>query len=68
MMGRELFDLVCRAIGLREIWYFGLQYTNKKQIPCWLEMDKKVQCDYHRISWLTDQIAGEQAASAETGG
>uniref|UniRef100_A0A914WWM5 Moesin/ezrin/radixin homolog 1 n=1 Tax=Plectus sambesii TaxID=2011161 RepID=A0A914WWM5_9BILA len=42
IMGRELFDLVCRAIGLREIWYFGLQYTNKKQIPCWLEMDKKV--------------------------
>ncbi|GMT19313.1 hypothetical protein PFISCL1PPCAC_10610 [Pristionchus fissidentatus] len=40
--GRELFDTVCRIIGLREIWYFGLQYTNKKTIPCWLQMDKKI--------------------------
>ncbi|GMR42524.1 hypothetical protein PMAYCL1PPCAC_12719, partial [Pristionchus mayeri] len=40
--GRELFDTVCRIIGLREIWYFGLQYTNKKEIPCWLQMDKKI--------------------------
>ena len=25
-MGQELFDLVCRTTGLREAWYFGLQY------------------------------------------
>ena len=24
--GQELFDLVTRTIGLRETWYFGLQY------------------------------------------
>ena len=24
--GQELFDLVCRTTGLRETWYFGLQY------------------------------------------
>ncbi|VDN27029.1 unnamed protein product, partial [Gongylonema pulchrum] len=40
--GRHLFDTVCRIIGLREIWYFGLQFVNKKGIPCWLQMDKKV--------------------------
>ncbi|KRY77206.1 Merlin [Trichinella pseudospiralis] len=28
--GRELFELVCRTIGLRETWYFGLQFINKK--------------------------------------
>ncbi|KAH7731904.1 CBR-NFM-1 protein [Aphelenchoides avenae] len=40
--GRQLFDTVCRIIGLREIWYFGLQYTNKKGIPSWLQLDKKI--------------------------
>ncbi|KRZ14253.1 Merlin [Trichinella zimbabwensis] len=29
--GRELFELVCRTIGLRETWYFGLQFINKKE-------------------------------------
>ncbi|CAI4222224.1 unnamed protein product [Auanema sp. JU1783] len=40
--GRHLFDAVCRIIGLREIWFFGLQFTNKKNIPCWLQMDKHI--------------------------
>ncbi|TKR78360.1 hypothetical protein L596_019172 [Steinernema carpocapsae] len=40
--GRHLFDTVCRIIGLREIWYFGLQYTNKKGYSCWLQMDAKI--------------------------
>ncbi|VBB31861.1 unnamed protein product [Acanthocheilonema viteae] len=40
--GRQLFDTVCRIIGLREIWFFGLQFVNKKGIPCWLQMDKKI--------------------------
>ena len=26
--GQELFDLVCRTIGLRETWYFGLQHQD----------------------------------------
>ncbi|CAJ0581045.1 unnamed protein product, partial [Mesorhabditis spiculigera] len=40
--GRHLFDQVCRIIGLREIWFFGLEYTNKKGISCWLQMEKKI--------------------------
>uniref|UniRef100_A0A1I7TEY2 FERM domain-containing protein n=2 Tax=Caenorhabditis tropicalis TaxID=1561998 RepID=A0A1I7TEY2_9PELO len=40
--GRHLFEAVCRIIGLRETWYFGLQYTNKKNIPCWLQNDKTI--------------------------
>ncbi|CAG0893884.1 unnamed protein product [Darwinula stevensoni] len=40
--GQELFDLVCRTIGLRETWYFGLQYQDSKQYEAWLKMDKKV--------------------------
>ncbi|KAJ9594574.1 hypothetical protein L9F63_027442 [Diploptera punctata] len=41
--GRDLFDLVCRTIGLRETWYFGLQYEDSKGFICWLKPDKKVQ-------------------------
>lgn len=40
--GKDLFDLVCRALGLRETWFFGLQYTIKGMCT-WLKMDKKVQ-------------------------
>uniref|UniRef100_A0A6I8RH20 Neurofibromin 2 (merlin) n=1 Tax=Xenopus tropicalis TaxID=8364 RepID=A0A6I8RH20_XENTR len=40
--GKDLFDLVCRTLGLRETWFFGLQYTVKDTIA-WLKMDKKVK-------------------------
>ncbi|XP_058850320.1 merlin isoform X2 [Acipenser ruthenus] len=39
--GKDLFDLVCRTVGLRESWFFGLQY-NIKETVAWLKMDKKV--------------------------
>ena len=39
--GKDLFDLVCRNLGLRETWFFGLQYTIKDTMA-WLKMDKKV--------------------------
>lgn len=41
--GRDLFDLVCRTTGLRETWYFGLQYEDAKGFISWLKLDKKVQ-------------------------
>uniref|UniRef100_UPI003AABC3CB NF2, moesin-ezrin-radixin like (MERLIN) tumor suppressor a isoform X5 n=1 Tax=Centroberyx gerrardi TaxID=166262 RepID=UPI003AABC3CB len=40
--GKDLFDLVCRTLGLRETWFFGLQY-NIKDTVAWLKMDKKVK-------------------------
>ncbi|XP_044304938.1 merlin isoform X4 [Varanus komodoensis] len=39
--GKDLFDLVCRTVGLRETWFFGLQYMIKDTVA-WLKMDKKV--------------------------
>uniref|UniRef100_A0A8C5RLG0 NF2, moesin-ezrin-radixin like (MERLIN) tumor suppressor n=1 Tax=Laticauda laticaudata TaxID=8630 RepID=A0A8C5RLG0_LATLA len=39
--GKDLFDLVCRTLGLRETWFFGLQYMIKDTIA-WLKTDKKV--------------------------
>ena len=43
MVGRYLFDLVCRTINLRETWYFGLQYVDSKGYVVWLKLDKKVR-------------------------
>lgn len=40
--GRDLFDLVSRTIGLRETWYFGLQFEDSKNNFTWLKMEKKV--------------------------
>uniref|UniRef100_UPI003AB03A43 ezrin a n=1 Tax=Centroberyx gerrardi TaxID=166262 RepID=UPI003AB03A43 len=41
-MGKQLFDQVVRTIGLREVWYFGLQFVDTKGFVTWLKFDKKV--------------------------
>ncbi|KAL6106028.1 ezr [Pungitius sinensis] len=40
--GKQLFDQVARTIGLREIWYFGLQFVDSKGFITWLNSEKKV--------------------------
>ncbi|XP_071491966.1 moesin-like [Diadema antillarum] len=40
--GKQLFDQVVKTIGLREIWFFGLQYTDSKGLSTWLKLNKKV--------------------------
>jgi hypothetical protein len=40
--GKQLFDQVVKTIGLREIWYFGLQYKDTKGLTTWLKLNKKV--------------------------
>ncbi|KAJ8392970.1 hypothetical protein AAFF_G00068740 [Aldrovandia affinis] len=40
--GKQLFDQVVRTAGIREVWYFGLQYTDTKGISTWLKVEKKV--------------------------
>ncbi|GFT77315.1 radixin [Nephila pilipes] len=40
--GKQLFDQVVKTIGLREIWFFGLQYTDSKGLTTWLKLNKKV--------------------------
>lgn len=39
--GKDLFDLVCRTVGLRETWFFGLRYT-VKDTYAWLKPEKQV--------------------------
>ncbi|XP_026141238.1 radixin-like isoform X1 [Carassius auratus] len=40
--GKQLFEQVVKTVGLREIWYFGLQYTDTKGFLTWLKLEKKV--------------------------
>ncbi|KAI3386210.1 hypothetical protein SNEBB_010836 [Seison nebaliae] len=40
--GKQLFDQVVKTIGLREIWYFGLQFVDSKGEDNWLQLHKKV--------------------------
>ena len=43
--GKHLFELVTRTLGVREVWYFGLRYTDTKGFMTWLRYDKKVSLD-----------------------
>lgn len=33
---------VVKTIGLREIWFFGLQFVDSKGLLTWLKLNKKV--------------------------
>lgn len=34
---------VVKTVGLREVWFFGLQYTDSKGYVTWLKLNKKVR-------------------------
>ncbi|KAM8854858.1 radixin-like isoform 2-T2 [Spinachia spinachia] len=40
--GKQLFDQVVNTVGLREVWFFGLQCTDSKGYVTWLKLNKKV--------------------------
>ncbi|KAG8232708.1 hypothetical protein J437_LFUL014726 [Ladona fulva] len=40
--GKQLFDQVVKTIGLREVWFFGLQYTDSKGDLTWIKLYKKI--------------------------
>lgn len=40
--GKQLYDQVSRTIGLRETWFFGLQFVDSKGFISWLNNEKKV--------------------------
>lgn len=60
--GKDLFDLVCRTVGLRETWFFGLRYTIKDTYA-WLKPEKRVSekpnqyARHHKaITCITDDL------------
>uniref|UniRef100_A0A3Q1FXE8 Ezrin a n=1 Tax=Acanthochromis polyacanthus TaxID=80966 RepID=A0A3Q1FXE8_9TELE len=40
--GRQLYDQVSRTIGLREMWFFGLQFIDNRGFTTWLNDEKRV--------------------------
>ncbi|XP_025161188.1 moesin/ezrin/radixin homolog 1 isoform X2 [Harpegnathos saltator] len=62
--GKQLFDQVVKTIGLREVWFFGLQYTDNKGDLTWIKLYKKsglsflsrvVPCGLQRICHVMNQ-------------
>lgn len=49
--GKQLFDQVVKTIGLREVWFFGLQYTDNKGDMTWIKLYKKVTDYLYCILW-----------------
>ena len=43
--GKQLFDQVVKTIGLREVWFFGLQYTDSRGDLTWIKL-------YKKVSWI----------------
>uniref|UniRef100_A0A673WXR1 Moesin-like n=1 Tax=Salmo trutta TaxID=8032 RepID=A0A673WXR1_SALTR len=40
--GKQLFNQIVKTIGLRETWFFGLQYQDSKGFSTWLKLNKRV--------------------------
>ncbi|XP_028982680.1 moesin/ezrin/radixin homolog 1 isoform X3 [Diachasma alloeum] len=47
--GKQLFDQVVKTIGLREVWFFGLQYTDIKGDLTWIKLYKKPESALTRV-------------------
>ncbi|XP_032457857.1 moesin/ezrin/radixin homolog 1 isoform X3 [Nasonia vitripennis] len=47
--GKQLFDQVVKTIGLREVWFFGLQYTDIKGDQTWIKLYKKPESAMARV-------------------
>ena len=41
-IGKQLFDQAVKTIGLRELWFFGLQYVDTRGSTAWLKLSKRV--------------------------
>lgn len=40
--GKQLFDKVVRSIGLREAWYFGMEFIDSSNQSAWVDLAKKL--------------------------
>ncbi|XP_065052180.1 tyrosine-protein phosphatase non-receptor type 21-like [Rhopilema esculentum] len=55
--GRECLEKIAQSLGLEELNYFGLQYTNKKQQMRWIEMNKGVKKQLDRNGYNSGKEA-----------
>lgn len=44
----KMWFQVVKTVGLREVWFFGLQYTDSKGYVTWLKLNKKVRDSKHK--------------------
>jgi len=53
-------------VGLREVWYFGLQYTDNKGFLTWLKLDKKVFLILYRKCIVFEPVFAPIRANTNT--
>uniref|UniRef100_A0A669E3J8 Radixin n=1 Tax=Oreochromis niloticus TaxID=8128 RepID=A0A669E3J8_ORENI len=59
--GKQLFDQVVKTVGLREVWFFGLQYVDSKGYITWLKLNKKVTQQDVKKEMLTKSYSVKEA-------
>ncbi|XP_017779446.1 PREDICTED: moesin/ezrin/radixin homolog 1-like isoform X2 [Nicrophorus vespilloides] len=47
---RELFLHICKSIGIRETWFFGLYFMNESQEKIWIDASKKKMSIYRPMA------------------
>ncbi|VTJ90696.1 Hypothetical predicted protein [Marmota monax] len=52
--GKQLFGQVVKTIGLREVWFFGLQYQDTKGFSTWLKLNKKFCAKFYPEELIQD--------------
>lgn len=50
-------------MGLREVWFFGLQYTDSKGYITWLKLNKKARDPKHNFFILVLIISADRLIS-----
>ena len=41
-IGRDLMEQVVEKLGLKEVWFFGLEFKDSKHCSEWLKLKRKV--------------------------
>ncbi|XP_060523806.1 moesin/ezrin/radixin homolog 1-like [Cylas formicarius] len=65
--GREVFQTMCRSLGIQESWYFGLMYRGADNEEIWIDKSKKtlkdlqkVLANFHfRVKYYPEEVAEE---------
>lgn len=64
--GREVFQTMCKSLGIQETWWFGLMYKGPDNEDVWIDKSKKTLKDLqknlnfqYRVKYYPEDIAEE---------
>lgn len=53
---REIFQTMCKSLGIQETWWFGLMYKGPDNEDVWIDKSKKVSPFCLTQKWMFSQI------------